>query len=194
MPTIIAVVFAIGFYLVTSLGIARTRRLTGRNPVIIFRTGTAEEIASVVALWLFPLVLILSTLMPEAGPFRPLLDVQALGRVGAVLLLGGLVLQYVSIMTLGRAFSIGLDPARQEHLVRHGPYRFVRHPIYAAFLGYFVGAWLLQPNGSFTVAMPIAIARVVLQAVREEQLLVASFGQDYRDYMRSTKRFVPWFV
>ncbi|MBI2246578.1 MAG: hypothetical protein HYU65_01345, partial [Armatimonadetes bacterium] len=47
MPTIVVVVFAAGFYLVTSLGIARTRRLTGRNPVIIFRTGTAEEIASV---------------------------------------------------------------------------------------------------------------------------------------------------
>lgn len=191
MPTIIAVVFAAGFYLVTSLGIARTRRLTGRNPVIIFRTGTAEEIASVVALWLFPLVLILSTLIPESELFRPMLDAPALRSLGAVLLLGGLMLQYVSIMTLGRAFSIGLDPERQEHLVRHGPYRFVRHPIYAAFLGYFVGAWLLQPNAFFSVAIPIAIARVVLQAVREERLLLSSFGDDYREYMKSTKRFVP---
>lgn len=194
MLAIIAVAFSIGFYLVTSLGITRTRRLTGRNPVIIFRTGTAEEIVSVVALWLFPLILILSTLMPEAVWFRPFIDGSGLRPVGALLLLGGLVLQYVSIMTLGRAFSIGLDPARQKHLVRHGPYRFVRHPIYAAFLGDFVGAWLLQPNAFFSVAMPIAIARVVLQAVREEQLLVASFGQGYRDYMRSTKRFVPWLV
>ena len=188
---VVAIVFALGFYTVTFLAITRTRRLTGRNPVIIFQTGTAEEIASVVALWLFPLVLILSTLMPGAGLFRPLLDASTLRGAGAVLLLGGLVLQYVSIMTLGRAFSIGLDPERQEHLVRHGPYRYVRHPIYAAFLGYFVGAWLLQPNAFFSAAMPIAIARVVLQAIREEQMLLATFGQAYRSYMHSAKRFIP---
>ncbi len=191
MPTIIAVMFAIGFYSVTSLGIARTRRLTGRNPVIIFRTGTAEEIAAVVVLWLFPLVLVLSTLMPEAAPFRPFIDSPGLRATGALLLLGGLVLQYISIVTLGRAFSIGLDPEKQEHLVKHGPYRYVRHPIYAAFLGFFVGAWLLQPNRFFSIAMPVAIARVVLQAVREERMLLDRFGEQYREYMKSTTRFIP---
>lgn len=191
MPTIIAVAFSIGFYVVTSLGITRTRRLTGRNPVVIFRTGTAEEIAAVVALWLFPLVLVLSTLMPEAAPFRPLIDSRGLRAIGALLLLGGLMLHYASIVTLGRAFSIGLDPKKQEHLVKHGPYRHVRHPIYAAFLGFFVGAWLLQPNRFFSIAMPIAITRVVLQAVREERMLLDSFGEQYREYMKSTTRFIP---
>jgi protein-S-isoprenylcysteine O-methyltransferase len=126
--------------------------------------------------------------------FRPFLDAPALRLLGAVLLLGGLALQYVSIVTLGRAFTIGLDPGQQKHLVRHGPYRYLRHPIYAAFLGYFIGAWLLQPNLFFTIAMPIAITRVVLQAMKEEQLLLATFGPDYRAYMASTRRFVPWIL
>ncbi len=191
-PLVVAVVFALGFYLVTLLGIIRTRKLTGRNPVIIFRTGTTEEIAALVAFWSFPLALIASTLWPEAGLFRLFFDVTALRLAGAILLLGGLALQYASIVTLGHAFTIGLDPGQQKHLVRHGPYRYVRHPIYAAFLGYFIGAWLLQPNLFFSIAMPAAITRVVAQAMKEEQLLLATFGAEYRAYMASTRRFIPW--
>ena len=192
MPTTVATVFAIGFYLITLRGILRTRQLTGRNPVIIFHTGSAEEIIALVAFWLFPLALIASTLWPEVRLFRLFLDVTALRLAGAILLLGGLALQYASIMTLGHAFTIGLDPGQQKYLIRHGPYRFVRHPIYAAFLGYFIGAWLLQPNLFFSIAMPAAITRVVAQAMKEEQLLLTTFGAEYRAYMASTKRFVPW--
>lgn len=191
-PLVVAVVFAIGFYLVTLRGIIRTGKLTGRNPVIIFRTGSAEEIGALIAFWLFPLALITSTLWPELGMFRLFLDAPALRLLGAVLLLGGLALQYVSIVTLGRAFTIGLDPSQQKYLVRHGPYQYVRHPIYAAFLGYFIGAWLLQPNLFFSIAMPAAITRVVAQAMKEEQLLLTTFGAEYRAYMASTRRFVPW--
>jgi protein-S-isoprenylcysteine O-methyltransferase Ste14 len=194
MQTIVASIFALSFYLVTLLGVVRTRRLTGRNPVIIFQTGNAEEIAAVIAFWLFPPALIVSTLRPEAGMFRPLFDAAALQVVSATMLLGGLVLQYVSIVSLGRAFTIGLDAAQQKYLVRNGPYRFVRHPIYVSFLGYFIGAWLLQPNLFFTIAMPVAIARVVMQAMKEEQLLLATFGSDYRVYMASTNRFIPWIM
>jgi protein-S-isoprenylcysteine O-methyltransferase Ste14 len=190
--TTVATVFAIGFYLVTLLGIIRTGKLTGRNPVIIFRTGSAEEISALIAFWLFPLALITSTLWPEMGMFRPFLDAPALRLLGAVLLLSGLALQYVSIVTLGRAFTIGLDPSQQKYLVRHGPYQYVRHPIYAAFLGYFIGAWLLQPNLFFSIAMPAAITRVVAQAIKEEQLLLTTFGAEYRSYMASTRRFIPW--
>ena len=191
-PTVVAVTFAFGFYLVTLLGIMRTGKLTGRNPVIIFRTGNAEEIAALVAFWLFPLALIASTFGPETGIFRLLFNAPALQFAGIVLLLGGLVLQYVSIVTLGRAFTIGLDPDQQKYLIRHGPYRYVRHPIYAAFLGYFIGAWMLQPNLFFSIAMPAAITRVVAQAMKEEQLLLTTFGAEYRAYMASTRRFIPW--
>lgn len=194
MPTTVATVFAIGFYLITLRGILRTRRLTGRNPVIIFRTGSAEEIIALVAFWLFPLALIGSTLWPEMRWFRLLFDAPALRLAGVVVLLGGVALQYVSIVTLGRAFTIGLDPDQQKHLVRHGPYRYVRHPIYAAFLGFFIGAWLLQPNLFFSIAAPIAVARITLQAKREEELLLAKFEHEYRAYIRSTRRFIPGIV
>lgn len=191
MPTTVATVFAIGFYLVTLRGILRTRQLTGRNPVIIFRTGSPEEVIALVAFWLFPLALIASTLWREMRLFRLLFDAPALRLVGVVALLGGVLLQYVALVTLGRAFTIGLDPDQQKHLIRHGPYRYVRHPIYAAFIGFFIGAWLLQPNLFFSLAAPIAVWRITLQARREEQLLLTKFGNEYRDYIHSTRRFVP---
>lgn len=192
--TWVAVAFTLGFYGLTVLGVNRTRRLIGRSPLVILQRGSPEEVAAVFGMWAFPVVLILSTRLPDVALFRLFVEGWGFRAVGTVLLLGGLVLQYVSIMALGRAFRIGLDPDQRELLVRHGPYRYVRHPIYTAFAGFFFGAWLLQPNLLFSILTPLAIARLVLQAVREERLLLGTFGREYQEYVNATKRFIPWVL
>lgn len=189
--TAVAIVFALGFYGITVWALERTRRQIGRSALVAFRYGGLEEMASVLAMWIFPLVLIASAWRPEAPTLRTLVAVPALRVAGAALLLGGLVVMARSIVVLGPAFRIGIDPEQRAFLARRGPYAYVRHPIYAAFLGFYVGAWLLQPNVLFSILTPLAAARIVLQALREERMLVDAFGDTYREYVASTKRFVP---
>lgn len=189
--TWVAVAFTLGFYGLTVLGVTRTHRQIGRSPLVILQRGSPEEVAAVFGMWAFPVVLILSTRLPDVALFRPFVEGWGLQAAGGVVILGGLILQYISLIALGEAFRIGLDPDQRELLVRHGPYRYVRHPIYTAFAGFFVGAWLLQPNLAFSLITPLGIARLVLQAVREERLLLGTFGRKYQDYMRATKRFIP---
>ncbi len=78
------------------------------------------------------------------------------------------------------------------HLVNRGPYRWVRHPFYCAYLltwsaGFVsTGRWWLLP----TIAV---MAAVYLEAARREEKKFASsqFAQAYREYKKSTGQFLP---
>jgi len=81
---------------------------------------------------------------------------------------------------------------RQEHtLVQHGPYRWVRHPLYTGIVPFGLAIALLTANW---LVLALTVATFVLLAVRtkvEERNLVARFGDSYREYMENTGRFLP---
>lgn len=94
------------------------------------------------------------------------------------------------LRALGRNFSTSL--AEPETLVTDGPYRFVRHPLYAAFLPLWVVLALIATNW-FVGAAGIAGFAIVLvvRTPKEERLLLGRFGDEYRAYMQRTGRIVP---
>lgn len=77
-----------------------------------------------------------------------------------------------------------------QALVVTGPYRFVRHPIYLAFLLMFVGIELLVVSWLIVLALPIGVL-LVWQSRKEEQLLAQAFGPLYDAYRRQTGFFFP---
>jgi protein-S-isoprenylcysteine O-methyltransferase Ste14 len=93
----------------------------------------------------------------------------------------------VSTLALGRCFGI-LPEARG--LVTHGPYRFVRHPLYLGEFGTCAGLVVASPSGRNVL---MAISFVLAQTVRmhlEERELSREFP-DYRVYADRTPRLVP---
>ena len=111
---------------------------------------------------------------------------------GLALAATGFVLLQWSQWTLGRNWSDKPRIMTEQVLMATGPYRWIRHPIYAAFLlilsaplfvsaNWFVGGtWL-----GMTVLDVYARMRV------EEEMLLARFGQQYATYMRRTGRLLP---
>ena len=84
---------------------------------------------------------------------------------------------------------------RKEHtLITNGPYRWVRHPFYLsgflAVLTFSLGAanWFILLSGS------LAILLLGIRSRKEEENLIARFGEDYRSYMKRTGRFLPRIV
>ena len=79
-------------------------------------------------------------------------------------------------------------------LVTSGVYRYIRHPMYSSLLFLTWGA-VLKAVSTRTLALAV-IASVALAATArsEEKENVARFGQEYRDYMKRTSRFVPFVV
>jgi protein-S-isoprenylcysteine O-methyltransferase Ste14 len=81
---------------------------------------------------------------------------------------------------------------RQHHtLVTTGPYRWIRHPFYTSAALMIPASFLLAANWFF---LAIGVAVLLLLAIRtrkEEENLIARFGDEYRSYMQRTGRFVP---
>ncbi|WP_421725683.1 protein-S-isoprenylcysteine O-methyltransferase [Bauldia sp.] len=116
-----------------------------------------------------------------------------LGWIGAVLMLWALVMLYETHRQLGRNWSVTLDTRKKHKLVDTGLYAYVRHPMYTGF-------WLLALAQAALLTNWIAgLSGVVgwgilffLRVGREEQLMIETFGDDYRDYMQRTKRVIPY--
>ncbi len=129
------------------------------------------------------------------GTFAPFLLVLQ-SRVGAserllllstTVMLFGLGITLYGLVWLGRSF--GVVPAGRN-LVTSGPYRWVRHPLYAGEFVTFFGAVLVGLS-PFTVTLLVAwISVQVYRALQEEKLLTQVFPE-YGAYMAKTARFVP---
>jgi protein-S-isoprenylcysteine O-methyltransferase Ste14 len=84
------------------------------------------------------------------------------------------------------------DDDAPEGIVTWGPYARVRHPFYTAFLLAMLAAALAAPGPASLAVLCAGAAAMGVTARREERRLLASdFGASYRDYMRTTGRFVP---
>ncbi len=89
-----------------------------------------------------------------------------------------------SLISLGRSF--GIVPA-DRGLVRHGPYRYVRHPIYAFEVLFFLGFLIAVPTLRSAVIIAVWLALQVARILREERILTG-----YQDYKRQVRwRILP---
>ena len=92
---------------------------------------------------------------------------------------------------LGKNLTDTVVTKKDHTLVTTGPYRYVRHPFYLAFFVAIVGGsvvaanWFLLLTGMFSFGFLVARTRI------EEEKLIERFGDEYRDYMMKTGRFVP---
>ncbi len=81
-----------------------------------------------------------------------------------------------------------------ETLVTTGIYRYIRHPMYSALLFLAWGALLKSVSITTLVLAGIATLAVAATAKAEEAENMARFGQEYWDYMKRTRRFVPFLL
>ena len=109
--------------------------------------------------------------------------------VGLALIAGSLLVWM--FRTLGRNLTDTVVTRKQHTLVTTGPYRWVRHPMYASAALAIVGNPLVAANWYLFVAGCLALLLLVIRTRKEEQNLIAKFGDDYRNYMQQTGRFVP---
>ncbi len=110
---------------------------------------------------------------------------------GTVLVALGVGLGLWAMVVMGRHLRIMPEPAADAKLLRRGPYRWVRHPMYSAVVLAAAG-WLLCDFSWARLACLAALLPVlVFKSAREERLLGEKFP-DYADYRATTRRFVPW--
>lgn len=117
----------------------------------------------------------------------------ALQGFGIVLWLAGGGLALWSERNLGRFTRPEIEVLADHRLITDGPYRWIRHPLYTAFLLMSAGVALLLLNALLIVLFFVACGIAQRRAVLEEELLSSEkgFGDVYRSYMERTGRFLP---
>jgi protein-S-isoprenylcysteine O-methyltransferase Ste14 len=112
---------------------------------------------------------------------------------GGFLMLGCVPLIYWVFSSLGKNVTQTVAIRKEHSLVTSGPYRWVRHPLYSVGLLLFLSFSLLAANWFIALAIAAALKILSLRTTIEEARLVDKFGDDYRQYMQSTGRYLPRF-
>lgn len=92
---------------------------------------------------------------------------------------------------LDTQWSAQLQLRQEHHLVTSGPYARIRHPLYSAMFGWAAALGLLTANWIFAAMAVLSIAGTVVRVPKEEQMMLETFGDEYKAYMQRTGRFFP---
>jgi len=116
---------------------------------------------------------------------------EALYFAGVGILASGLAFSISARRWLGRNWS-GVVTVKQDHeLIRGGPYRYVRHPIYTGILAGFVGSALARDEWRGVLSIAIAYLALWRKLRLEERWMIEQFGDAYRRFREEVPALIP---
>lgn len=114
--------------------------------------------------------------------------------LGSLLYFPGLALVLWGRLTLGQMYNVSSSMGAQlytdQRLITHGPFAYVRHPMYLGLWFVGVGGLLLYRTWTF-VFLLLQLPAMFMRAWREEQVLAAEFGQQWQTYCEQTPAWLP---
>jgi protein-S-isoprenylcysteine O-methyltransferase Ste14 len=148
--------------------------------------GIAIQTLSLPAVWMFPRR-DQTAILPLGFWFQFLNTI----LVVAVVIVS-LWMMSASLRALGKQWSLQARVLENHKLVREGPYRLVRHPIYTGMLGMIVAGGLAWSHWTgFLIALLLFAIGTAIRVRSEERLLREQFGAAFDDYKRSVPAVVP---
>ena len=117
----------------------------------------------------------------------------AITIIGLLLTAGGLVFAVWARIALGANWSGTVTIKSGHNLIRRGPYKWIRHPIYTGILLSFLGTILLQGEVRAFVGFAFVLLALYRKARREEKFLSEEFGEGFAEHAKHTGMFLPRF-
>ncbi|MFX0023542.1 MAG: methyltransferase family protein [Candidatus Hermodarchaeota archaeon] len=155
---------------------------------------TVEKVISLMGL-LQPFLLILAYLenMHIITPFILIWNDPIVSYIGFGFLIIGGVIMIISRIQLGRYGTPIIYTGKGHKLVTRGLYKIVRHPMYFGGIFMMVGPYLAFRSILVLISMTILNFYLVKMRIKiEEETLIGTFGDKYRDYIKRTKKLIPF--
>lgn len=116
-----------------------------------------------------------------------------LKALGLLLFTAGVFLRYWGILHLKAQFTRHVTVQKGDGIVSSGPYRRLRHPLYTALLLIAVGMALFFQSIAAAIIGGALVAWVLTKRMDgEEAMLIAEFGEEYREWMKKRARLLPF--
>jgi protein-S-isoprenylcysteine O-methyltransferase Ste14 len=126
---------------------------------------------------------------------RPLLPHTDLTMaVGAAVCLTGLLITLWARRTLAGNWSSDVTFKENHELIRRGPYRYVRHPIYTGLFAMCVGTAIDATLLHVWIGAAVILLGFWIKLLQEERLLIRHFPDQYPQYRREVKALIPWIL
>jgi len=113
--------------------------------------------------------------------------------VGLSLTLGGLIFAVWARIALGANWSGTVTIKSGHNLIRRGPYKWIRHPIYTGLLLSMAGTVMLQGEVRSFLGLVLVLLALYRKAKREERFLSEEFGDGFAEHAKHTGMFLPRF-
>jgi len=104
----------------------------------------------------------------------------------------GILLAVWARQCLGRNWSGRISIKVEHKLVRSGPYRVLRHPIYTAFLSLYAGVAIVSGEVHALIGFALVLFAYLRKVRLEEATLLDAFGDAYREYRKESWALLPW--
>jgi protein-S-isoprenylcysteine O-methyltransferase Ste14 len=105
----------------------------------------------------------------------------------------GLLFSVWARLALGSNWSGTVTIKANHQLIRRGPYRFIRHPIYTGMLTALLTTAITQRLVSGVLGFAVVYFALYRKALREESFLSQEFGDAFAEHQRHTGMFLPRF-
>ena len=140
------------------------------------------------------LAIIISFLLPHLPIFRflnfaPVNPV--VSGIGVILCIAGMAFLVWARQTLGKNWSQTVSAKKGHELVTSGPYRYVRHPMYAGGLIACIGSAIVA-GGAWIFLFVILASLFLWRVGAEDKLMAQQFPNEYPDYKKRTKALIPF--
>ncbi len=114
---------------------------------------------------------------------------------GVLLLAGSFRMRFWGMAALGKQWAIhavGAQKIKQVRLIKIGPYKYVRHPIYAGIILEVLSVpFILNSPRSFWFSLLVCVPLVVIRALVEEKTSVRRLGEEYLQYKKEVPMLLP---
>ncbi|NDH08411.1 MAG: isoprenylcysteine carboxylmethyltransferase family protein [Gammaproteobacteria bacterium] len=168
------------------LKVVRIRAKIGKTPNVIPK----ESLGYISRAIMLPLI-ILWIMLPWQAAFSAPVIYSTLGCLGMAFCFIAYTASLYCWHYMGNSWRIGIDPKEKNTLITDGPFKHIRHPIYALSMLLMLGSLCCVQSSYMLALFAIHWFIFTMEALREERYLSHIYGETYQQYMKKTNRFLP---